>query len=95
MMGSPTSESAQWRTAKASRSRSAMTPGAPRKALTMATCLATASPTMSSGASVFQRHSRPTGFLWWRQQKVHLFAQARLGVASMQREEVMPYMVCL
>ena len=33
--------------------------------------------------SSFHRHSRPTGFLWCRQQKTHLLAQAREGVASM------------
>lgn len=42
-----------------------------------------ASFTISRGGSIFQRHSVPTGFLWWRQQNVHLFAQASDGVASM------------
>ncbi len=32
----------------------------------------------------------PTGLEWWRQQKTHLLAQAREGVASMQRWEWMP-----
>jgi hypothetical protein len=38
-----------------------------------------------SGGSIFQRHSVPTGFVWWRQQNTHLLAHARLGVVSMQR----------
>ena len=37
--------------------------------------------TLTSGT--FQRHDVPTGFLWWRQQNVHLFAHAKDGVASM------------
>ena len=64
MMGSPTRLSAQWRTRSAFSQRSWMTPGAPRNSRTIATCFETASSTMSSGASVCQRHSRPTGFLW-------------------------------
>ncbi len=30
------------------------------------------------------------GFVWWRQQKTHLLAQAREGVVSMHRWDSMP-----
>ena len=49
----------------------------------MATCSRTASETISNGSSAFHFHSVATGFLWCRQQKTHLLAQARDGVASM------------
>ncbi len=79
----------------ASSQRSCLTPGIPLSSLTMALCLAMASSTMSSGSSVCHRHSRPTGFLWCRQQKTHLLAHAREGVASMHWKLWMPYIVCL
>ena len=42
---------------------------------------------MASGGSVFHRHSVPTGFLWCRQQKTHLLAQARLPKAETRAEK--------
>lgn len=31
-------------------------------------------------------HVFPTGLVWWRQQKTHLLAHAKLGVASIHLE---------
>mmetsp|Transcript_3527 Transcript_3527/g.9578 ORF Transcript_3527/g.9578 Transcript_3527/m.9578 type:complete len:255 (+) Transcript_3527:317-1081(+) len=90
MMGSPTRLSAQCRTAMASASRSGLTPGTPRICFTMPRCPASAPSRISSGGSCCHFHSLPTGLVWCRQQKVHLLAQARLGVASMQRWDSMP-----
>ena len=83
MIGSPTSDSAQCATCMAASSRAGMTPGTPRHSLIISWCFSIAAFTRNSGLSVSHRHSRPTGFLWCRQQKTHLLAQARLGVASM------------
>mmetsp|Transcript_34100 Transcript_34100/g.60887 ORF Transcript_34100/g.60887 Transcript_34100/m.60887 type:complete len:201 (-) Transcript_34100:218-820(-) len=90
MMGSPTKLSAQCAGLSPSLKRSGLTPGTPRNSRTIFTWLSTACFTITSGSSISHFHSFPTGLLWWRQQKTHLLAQAREGVASMQRWDSMP-----
>jgi|MDSW01.2.fsa_nt_gb hypothetical protein len=90
MMGSPTRLNAQCLGSIPSSNRSGMTPGTPRICLIMPRCSLTALLTSVSASSIFHRHSRPTGFVWCLQQKTHLLAHARLGVASMHRCDSMP-----
>ncbi len=58
-------------------------PGTPFICLIILTCWSKAALTISNGSSICHRQDFPTGFVWWRQQNTHLFAQAKLGVASM------------
>mmetsp|Transcript_28537 Transcript_28537/g.32810 ORF Transcript_28537/g.32810 Transcript_28537/m.32810 type:complete len:239 (-) Transcript_28537:530-1246(-) len=83
MMGSPTRDNAQCFTVWPSSQRSVNTPGMPLVSLIMWTCMSIALWTMKIGSSTFHFHSLATGFLWCLQQKTHLLAQAREGVASM------------
>jgi hypothetical protein len=57
-------------------------PGTPFICLIILTCWSKAALTISNGSSICHRQDFPTGFVWWRQQNTHLFAQAKLGVAS-------------
>ena len=91
MIGSPTSESAQWRTRPmASAYRSGLTPGTPLSCFIIARWFSSKPSSKVAGSSTCQRNEVPTGLSWWRQQKTHLFAHASDGVASMHWYETMP-----
>mmetsp|Transcript_99258 Transcript_99258/g.258802 ORF Transcript_99258/g.258802 Transcript_99258/m.258802 type:complete len:208 (+) Transcript_99258:377-1000(+) len=63
MIGSPTSERAQWRTVIASSNLSFLTPGIPLHSLIIFWCSSIPSATILSGSSMRHFHSVATGFL--------------------------------
>lgn len=58
-------------------------PGTPFICLIILEWRSIAESTISNGSSIFHCQLFPTGFVWCLQQKTHLLAHARLGVASM------------
>ena len=77
MIGSPTSESAQCFGSIPSASRSGNTPGTPFICLIMPLCSFIAPFTRVTASSIFQRHVRPTGLVWCRQQNTHLVSEKK------------------